>query len=310
MTRVFRGLEGGEKEQRGIALGVFDGVHLGHQALIRTLLAACRKDGLVPAALTFSYEDGLGFDRKPLNHSFIMSEEEKLEALGQAGVEEIFLVSLTDDFLHLSPTEFLNSLVVSRLGGQLLAIGQDGHFGWRGQGDADFLEAYALTHPLRSLVVEDISWQGAKVSSSRIRLLLAGGEMEEAAAMMTRPFRLSGRVIGGRRLGSSIGFPTANIRYPALTTLIRRGVYMTRVRVGQAEFPAVTSVGVAPSVHREHRELLAESFLYDFDQDLYGQEVEVSFLSFVRDEQRFASLEELSAQMSRDIEGVRARHAL
>lgn len=307
--KVFRGLEGISEEGRGIALGVFDGLHLGHQALIRALLEACREEQLVPAALTFTYGEGLGFDRKPLGHAFIMSEQEKLRALDQAGVEQVFLVDLTDDFLTLSPADFLDRLVAGRLGGRLLAIGKDGHFGWRGQGDANFLAAYASSHPFRSLIVDDVIWEGAKVSSTRIRGLLEAGEMEKAAAMMTRPFRLSGTVIGGRRIGSSMGFPTANIRYPARSALIRRGVYMTRVRLGAAEYPSVTSVGIAPSVHREHRELLAESYLYDFDQDLYGRQVELSFLSFVRDEERFASLEELRAQMGRDIEGVRARHA-
>ncbi|NLA95466.1 MAG: riboflavin biosynthesis protein RibF [Clostridiaceae bacterium] len=310
MIRIFRGLEGIKKERRGIALGVFDGVHRGHQALIHALIEACEKDGLIPAALTFSYETGFGFDRKPVGHTLIMSEEDRLKALGEAGVREIFLVPLTDDFLHLSPSGFLRLIVENRLGGQLLAIGQDGHFGWHGKGDARFLKTYSSTHPLRSLVVGDVMWEGDKVSSTRIRGLLAKGEMEQVSALMTRPFRLSGTVISGRRIGSSIGFPTANIRYPATAALIRRGVYVTRVRYGGADFPAVTSVGVAPSVHGGQRELLIESYLYDFDQDLYGREVEVTFLSFVRDERRFDSLEELKAQMTRDIEGVRARHAV
>ncbi len=310
VLRIYRGLEGIRRERRGIALGVFDGVHRGHQALIRALLEACQKDQLIPSALTFSYEAGFGFDRKPVGHNFIMSEEERLRALGETGVQEIFLVPLTDDFLHLSPSDFLDLFVAGRLGGQLLAIGQDGHFGWRGQGDARFLQDYSSTHPLRSLVVGDVMWEGDKVSSTRIRGLLARGEMEQAAALMTRPFRLSGTVISGRRIGSSIGFPTANIRYPSTAVLIRRGVYMTLVRYGGADFPAVTSVGVAPSVHGDRRELLVESYLYDFDRDLYGREVEVIFLSFVRDERRFDSLEELKAQMARDIEGVRARHAV
>jgi riboflavin kinase/FMN adenylyltransferase len=310
VLKVFRGLEGVSKKERGIALGVFDGVHLGHQALIRSLLEKCREANLIPAALTFSYEGGFGFDRKPLGHAFIMSEEEKLAALKQAGVREVFLAPLTDSFLSLSPADFLEEVIAKRLGGRLLAMGEDGHFGWQGRGDADFLEDYASSHALQPLIVEDVLWEGAKVSSSRIRCLLAAGEMEKAAAMMTRLFRLSGTVIQGRRIGSSIGFPTANIPYPVRSALIRRGVYASRVRAGEKEFPAVTSVGLAPSVHREHRELLVESFLYGFDGVLYGQPLEVAFLSFIRDEVRFESLDELKSRIAQDIEIVRSLHGL
>lgn len=306
MVKVVHGLQGVPGEQRGIALGVFDGVHLGHQALIASLIEVCRKIGLRPAALTFSYEGGFGFDRRPLGHEFIMTDEEKLKALGKTGLEEIFLVPLADEFLHLSPAAFLDEVVVGTLGGQVLAIGEDGHFGWRGQGDAAFLESYGAPRGLRSLIVQDVLWEGDKVSSSRIRALLADGRVDQATTMMTRPFSLTGTVVRGRRLGSSIGFPTANFRYPERSVRIRNGVYRTRVKWDGGEYEAVTNVGIAPSVHRDRRETLVESFLYDFDGELYEETITTSFLSFVRPEKRFDSLEELKRQINDDIETVRA----
>ena len=132
--------------------------------------------------------------------------------------------------------------------------------------------------------------------------------VDQAAAIMTRPFSLTGPVISGRRLGSSIGFPTANIRYPDRSVRLRPGVYMTRVQWGEEEFEAVTSVGIAPSVHRDRRETLVESFLYDFDGNLYGETIKTSFLSFVRPEQCFGSLDELKKQIKDDMEQVRAMH--
>lgn len=310
MIRIIRQDDKFETAGRGIALGVFDGVHLGHLALMKSLGQACRERGLRPAVFTFSYEGGYGFNHRPIIHEFLMTQAEKIRALEAAGIQEAFLASLNDQLIHLSPLDFLENVIVERLGGALLAIGDDGSFGLHGRGDARFLKDYASTHDLDALIVDPVLWGGEKVSSTRIRKSLLAGDMEEAEAMMTRPFRLTGQVISGRHLGSALGFPTANIAYPTLSALVRRGVYKTQVRLGEERLPAVTSVGIAPSVHRDRRDLLVESYLYDFSGDLYGREIEVTFQTFIRDEETFDSIQALKEQMDRDIRDVRALHAL
>ncbi len=310
MANLYRDLEGIEKKERGIGLGVFDGVHRGHLELIRRLREACLVHGLVPSVFTFSYEAGFWFNHRTVGHDFLMTEEEKIQVLSSEGLEDIFIIPLTDDFCRLSAFEFLDRVVSSQAGGKILAIGEDGRFGFRGRGDAEYLLDYGGSHPLTPLIVEAVSWQGGKVSSSRIREALRQGRPEDALAMMTRPFKLRGRVISGKRLGSRLGFPTANMVYPPKSTLVRRGVYQTLVSCEGALYPAVTSVGVAPSVRRDSRQLLVESYLYDFEGDLYGREICVEFLSFVRQELTFSTIDQLKAQIDKDLTAVRKLHAL
>ena len=310
MAKLYRDLEGIDERERGIALGVFDGVHQGHLELLRRLREACQAQGLVPSVFTFSYEAGFWFNHRTVGHDFLMTEEEKIEVLSSEGLEDIFIIPLTDDFCRLSAFEFLDRVISSQVGGRILAIGEDGRFGFRGRGDAGFLLDYAASHPLTPLIVDPVSWRGGKVSSSRIREALAQGRPEEAQTMMTRPFSLWGTVISGNKLGSRLGFPTANIDYPPRSVLIRRGVYKTLVTWKGVRYPAVTSVGVAPTVRRESRRLLVETYLYDFEGDLYGQEIRVEFLAFVRQEENFSTLAELKARVDEDLAVVRGLHAL
>lgn len=310
MPNVIRNLDGVEKADRAIALGAFDGVHIGHRELIKTLLWECDKKALRPSVFTFSYPEGLGFNRRPIEHDFLMTEEEKIGALAQLGVEDIFIIAVNDEFTHLRPFEFLDRVIRKDLGGKILAIGEDGRFGYKGEGDVQFLLEYSKGQPLQAMIMGDVYWQEEKVSSTRIREALWAGNIEDATAMMTRPFCLTGTVISGQKLGTTLGFPTANMRYPKTSTLVRRGVYQTRVRVGDQSYPAVTSVGVAPSVHRDLRELLVESYLYDFSGNLYGETMSVEFLSFVRDEFDFGTVAELKDKIDEDLRTVRALHAI
>lgn len=307
---VYRTFEGVPLRRRGIALGVFDGVHLGHQELVARLRQASLQEGLVPSAFTFSYPRGLGFDGRPLGRAFLMTEEDRVRALLDQGLEDIFLIPVHEDFCQLSPLDFLDRVIRKDLGGAILALGWDARFGYRGEGDVAFLEDYSRDRNLTPLLVGDVAWGGDKVSSSRIRKALEKGFVEDARAMMTRPFRLKGTVIPGKKLGSVLGFPTANLLYPPQLTLLRLGVYMSRVHFEGVSYPAVTSVGLAPSVKREREDILVESYLYDFSGDLYGKEIQVDFLTFIREEENFPSLDLLKDQIDQDLKKVRVLHGL
>lgn len=214
MLTVYQSLDEIKTVPRGFALGVFDGVHLGHLSLIRALRDSCSERNLRPCVFTFSYGDGYDFNDRRLDHNFLMTQAQKLDVFQREGVSEVFLIPLTHDFCDLSPFEFLDSVIAGKLGGRVLAIGEDGHFGRGGKGGADFLEDYAANHSLEPLVVPEVLLNGEKISSTRIREALKKGEVEDATRMMSRPFRLTGEVISGNRLGRRIGFPTANILYP------------------------------------------------------------------------------------------------
>lgn len=179
-----------DRTPRGIALGIFDGFHLGHQALLRELKRICRKKGLRVTVFTFSFPKGVTFGGRDLHHTELMNDRERIYALKSFGVDDIFMIPMTDRITTLSPETFLDTVVIKKLGGVVLAIGEDAHFGHRGAGDAVFLQSFATTHPLEAVVVPDVFWGGTKVSSSRIRALIAAGDVKTATTLMTRPFRL------------------------------------------------------------------------------------------------------------------------
>lgn len=182
--------ESGDKTPRGIALGIFDGFHIGHQALLRELKRVCRKKGLRVTVFTFSFPKGVSFGGRDLHHTELMNDRERVRALKAFGVDDIFMIPMTDHITTISPEKFLETVVINKLGGAVLAIGEDAHFGYRGAGDAAFLQSFATSHPLEAVVVPDVFWGGSKVSSSRIRALIAAGDVKTATTLMTRPFRL------------------------------------------------------------------------------------------------------------------------
>jgi hypothetical protein len=179
-----------DKTTRGIALGIFDGFHIGHQALLSELKHVCHKKGLRVTVFTFSFPKSVSFGGRDLHHTELMNDRERVRALKAFGVDDIFMIPMTDRITTISPEKFLESVVIKRLGGVVLAIGEDAHFGYRGAGDAAFLQSFATSHPLEAVVVPDVFWGGSKVSSSRIRALIASGDVKTATTLMTRPFRL------------------------------------------------------------------------------------------------------------------------
>ncbi len=308
MFNVYRQIDQIPKAPRGIALGVFDGVHRGHRHLIAMLKEASQQRGLRPCVFSFSYETGIGFNDRKVNHDFLMTDDEKIAVLEELGIQDVFLIPLTSEFCHLSPTAFLTDVLMNQLGTKLLAIGEDGRFGWGGRGDASFLKDFSENSSLESLIVPDLLWQGTKVTSTRIREALADGHVEEAAEMMQRPYYLSGIVVSGSSLGSKIGFPTANILFPPTSALLRCGVYATHAVIDGERWPSISNVGVAPSVREAGSDILIETHIYDFSGDLYGKRIAIEFNSFIRDECTFSSLHDLVTRVHADLDAVRSLH--
>lgn len=293
---------------RGIALGIFDGVHLGHRHLILTMIRRSEELDLLPAVFTFSYEAGMDFNERKVNHDFLMTDDEKIEALHALGVKDVFLIPLTSEFCHLSAESFLRSVLEEKLHAHLLAIGEDGRFGWMGRGDVAFLKEYAEHHALEPLIVPDFTWKGVKVTSTRIREALSLGQVEGATEMMGRAFRLQGTVMNDSNLESRIGFSTANFPYPPTAALLRRGVYATYARLDGERLPSISYIGCAPSVRKAGNEMLVETHIFDYSDCLYGQVIDVEFGTFVRDECIFSSIQNFVPRVRDDFERVRAWH--
>lgn len=230
--------------------------------------------------------------------------EMRREALMKYGAEEVRVIGFDGDLSRKSPEEFVREVLVEELGAATVVVGQNFRFGYRAAGDTDDLKRLMRLHGGDAVCVPlEVLNGGLEVNSTRIRALLAVGEVGRAARLLGRPYVVRGEVAMGDGRGRTIGFPTANV-VPDPTLLIpARGVYAGFARVGKDEYVACTNVGVAPTFGRGESKV--EAYLLDFDGDLYGEVVDVGFVERIRDEQRFSGVEELKARIVRDVEEAR-----
>ncbi|MBE6975552.1 MAG: bifunctional riboflavin kinase/FAD synthetase [Ruminococcaceae bacterium] len=281
------------------ALGFFDGVHLGHQAL----LAACRRLAArldaIPAAVTFDRHPRALFAPCP---PLLQTAEDRQTLLTQYGMKSVRVLPVTAEFLGQSWEEFLETLL--RDGAAGFVCGYDFRFGHRGEGNAEKLAAFCRERGLPCVIVPEQTLDGIRISSTHIRRLLEEGDMEEAARFLGHGHRLSGTVVPGRQLGRTIGIPTANLLFPEAVVIPQRGVYACRALAEGKCYGAVTNVGSRPTVGGHQTR--AESWILDFEGDLYGKTLTLEFCSFLRPERKFDSLEELKAQIQRDAAQTRA----
>ncbi len=288
-----------------VTIGNFDGVHRGHQELISRLLAASRRHQAPPAVFTFNpHPSRILTPEKPVLRLFdFVDQRERLELLGvQILIEEPF----TEAFSKLSPEEFFLEDVVGPLCPRALVVGHDFAFGSGRGGTQEFLQRLCAERGIELEIVSAVEVGDRPVSSSRIRESLATGKVDLAAHLLGRPYYLKGEVVLGEQRGRKLGIPTANMR-PLMEFTPKSGVYISRTLVGTQSFASITNLGVNPTFHSEPGSpLKVETHLFDFAGDLYGREIRVDLLRFLRDEKRFSGVEELKAQILRDFQTARA----
>ena len=288
-----------------IALGFFDGVHMGHGALLRRTVERAKELHAVPAVFTF--------DRPPKEvvtgkKVFLINSPEDRQGLISRlyGIERVILAPFDRQMMTLGWEDFITELLVRRNGAVHLVAGHDYHFGHRNQGTPALLLEKCRELGLGCDIIPKVELDGITVSSTHIRSLIAAGDVERAAEFLGHRHTLTQTVCHGRRIGRTIGIPTVNLTMPEHVLVPRYGVYITRVYLPDGRsFPGITNVGVRPTVS-ESGAVSVETFLLDFDGDLYGQRLRLDFCRFVRGEQHFASLAELKAQITRDTEKARA----
>ncbi len=285
-----------------VAIGNFDGVHRGHRQVIGRVIEAARALGVPPAIMTFEpypREYFLGADAPPR----LTSCRHKFELLASAGVERVYCVRFGRRLASTSAENFIDDILVGRLCVAHVVVGADFRFGKGRAGDVSLIESRAREHGFAITAVDDFGVDGERVSSSRIRGLLSMGELDAAARLLGRRFSYKSRVIHGDKRGREWGFPTANLavsrsRFPV------QGVFVVELDDGGGRVHAgVANVGRRPTVHGTR--LLVEVHLFDFDGNLYGRRVEVTFLHRIRDERRFDGFDALKAQIRRDIDAAR-----
>ena len=287
-----------------VALGNFDGVHLGHQAVLRRAVEEGRKRGERVVAATFDPHPRavLGPGGAP---KLLTTLELRREALMRYGADEVRAIRFDEELSKKSPEEFVRGVLIEEIGASAVVVGENFRFGHKAAGEFGDLERLMRSLGGEAYGVPIRSCGGGKggISSTRIRNLISAGEVEEAGQLLGRPYVVRGEVVAGDRRGRSIGFPTANVLQDAAQVIPARGVYAGFVYTGEEAHAACTNVGVAPTFERG--ESRVEAYLIDFEGDLYGRTVDVSFVRRIRPEKRFSGVEELKAQIARDVDEAR-----
>lgn len=288
-----------KKQGTAVALGYFDGIHLGHQAVLNTALRFAKKENLVPVIMLFDVHP-----RKVIlgkTPPMLMSNKKKVELLEEMGFTVVpYNFRETVNF---TPNEFIEKILISGLNAKVVSCGFDYHYGKGGQGNAETLHEELERRGIKAIAEDPILLFGEKVSSTAIRQYIANGEIDKANAMLGGCFSYDFTVKKGDGLGRVLGFPTINQYFPEDHVVPRYGVYASRVMVDKKLYPAVTNVGIRPTVSAES--LRSETCILDFSGDLYGKNVEVFLVEYLRQEIKFSSLEELSRQIEKDIEKAR-----
>lgn len=286
-----------------VALGNFDGIHLGHREIIERCAKTAKRLGLV--SLVWSFRRHPEQIMKDFSASGnILSLSDKEEWIRKLGIDHLIL----EDFervRNLSPEAFCEKVLIGQLQVKEVFCGFNFRFGKSGSGDAAFLTRYLSSRGVRVTVVDPVCIDGEPVSSTRIRALLSEGDMQGVMRLLGRPYSIRFPVLHGKRLGTRIGFPTLNQAYPEEYVVPQKGVYAVRMNWEGQCFPGVCNVGSRPTVDRDDL-ILAETHLFDFSGDLYGKKVQIEFFQFLRPETRFSSVEELTAQIQTDRERASA----
>lgn len=282
-----------------VTVGNFDGVHLGHQAMLRQLVATARADRLIPCAITFEPHPREFFtpDNAPARLS---SLRDKLAGLQRMGIEHVHICRFNQSLAQMSAMTFIEQILIRGLQMKYLLIGDDFRFGAGRAGDFALLQAQASAHDYQLDAMQSVTVDGCRVSSTAVRNALAAGQFDWVQRLLGAPYHMSGRVIHGEKLGRKLGFPTANlpIRHPN-TPL--SGIFVVQVRgLGILPLPAVASLGVRPTIETAPRPLL-EIHLLNFNDDLYGRILQVDFLAKLRNEEKYPNLTALTQQIQRDV---------
>lgn len=283
--------------QFAVTIGNFDGVHVGHQTILKTILDDCRKDGLELVVVTF--EPHPIQILKPRNHFLINSFTEKRELLRSVGIKYLCEIDFSRDVSTLTPGSFLDEYILSCKDVKRIYLGHDFAFGANKSGDHQFVREYCQPKNIDVKLLNEFTLKEKCVSSTKIREALSLGSVEEVSKMLNRNFFISGMVVKGEGRGRKIGFPTANIRFPAERIVPAKGVYITRTQLGDQVWDSLTNIGNNPTFNTGN-DIFVETHILDFDGNIYGDEITVEFIKKIRDEKKFESVNHLVDQIKKD----------
>lgn len=285
------------------AIGLFDGIHVGHQQVIHQAIEQATKEGKMSAVITFHPNPAvvLSGGKKPAN--YILPLEEKFSILEKMGVDRVYNITFNKELSQLSPEEFLSHFIINLHITHLVA-GFDYSFGYKGAGNMDNISTY-MNGEFTYTVIEQLKDTDEKVSSTRIRKELGAGNVAEVSRLLGRPYTTTGLVVEGDKRGRTIGFPTANMEIDNELRLPAQGVYAVRTFVDGEEFIGMANLGFVPTFKTGEPALSLEVYILDFDQNIYGKQITIAWLEKIRNEKKFSGIDEIVAQLTVDEAKVR-----
>ncbi len=291
----------------GVGLGNFDGVHLGHMALLELLQVKCRELRVPPLIYTFSmHPTHVVSKMKPA--PLIMTEEQRLDIFEKSGIDTVYLEDFNENFASLSPQQFVEEILLQKLNVKMVVVGYDYTFGHKGSGNAEDMQAFGREYGFEVSVLPPVELGNRKISSTVLRQLISEGKMQDFKKYAGRYYSIPGEVVIGRRVGRQLGFPTANILPRKGFALPSPGVYMTYTIVegDPHRYKSVTNIGSNPTFN-ENIPVTVETHIIDYNKGLYGEKIEVFFAEKLREEIKFPSVEILQAQLQKDIHDARLK---
>lgn len=288
-----------------IAVGNFDGIHLGHQAVIKKAINDAEGEGYKSAVFTFAnHPRNLLKDAAPVKN--ILYSEDKNKIIENLGIDYLFNIPFTEDIMKMSPVDFIDKILIDTFKMKEVLCGFNYHFGYKAQGNVQLLVEEGVKKGFGVHVTDAFAIDGQVVSSSLIREKIAEGDMVACSKLLGRNYAIEGEVVVGNRLGKSIGFPTSNINIDKTMVSPPNGVYITKCTYNGISYPSITNVGNKPTIGKYSKNV--ETHIFNFDKELYGKMIRVEFLEKLRDERKFDSVEELSKEITANCITARAYH--
>lgn len=283
-------------ENLALALGFFDGVHLGHKKIINTLIEHAKLKNLKTAVITFKKNPSNFF--KPVSSLNIQTLEQRACALEMLGVDYLYELDF-EKYKYLEAIEYLEDILIKNFKPKIITVGYNHAFGKKRKGTPEFLKAHANKYNYNCIIVPEEKFNNKKVSSTIIRNFLQKGSLKVANELLTRPFSILGIVQKGDNLASKLGFPTANINWNNDIIKLPYGVYFGLAKVDSKTYHALINWGVKPTVKNENKEVL-EAHIYNFNENIYNKTIEISFIEKTRDEKKFKNITELKNRINKD----------
>ena len=293
-------------EDTAVAIGKFDGLHMGHQKLLH-MVTEQKAKGLAAAVFTFEPSPAAFFSKEAQQE--LTTIQEKRNIFEEAGVDYLIEYPFYQEIADMEPETYIRKVLVEQLHAKCIVAGEDVSFGKKGMGNYRLLEQKSAEYGYQVIVIDKVQYQGREISSTYVRDAVKQGEMELVTKLLGQPYHVGGTIVHGRHLGTGLGMPTVNILPPPEKLLPPNGVYYSYVMMNGRIYLGITNIGTKPTVSGE-AVMGVETFIYDFDQDVYGQDIQVYLLHYKRPEMRFHGIEALKKQMATDIAAGREYHGL